>query len=87
MIVVKVELWSAITGNKTELARMHISNDGTSTKATQGNYDGTTFIGRDSTALDRGTVSKTGRLTKWPRLQKHIWCMVQAMLTDMGYSK
>jgi len=28
MIIIKVELWSAITGKTTELARMSIVNDG-----------------------------------------------------------
>lgn len=85
MIVVKVELWSAITGKKTELARMHISNIGGT--ETRGDYHGETFIGRSSADLDRERVSKRAELMNWPRKQKHIWNMVQAMLTNMGYSR
>lgn len=85
MIVVRVELWSAITGEKTELARMHISNAGGT--QTRGDYEGESFIGRDSRALDRGTVSKRGRVFNYPRLDFHVWNLVTRMLTSMGYTK
>lgn len=89
MIVVKVELWSAITGDKTELARMHISNDGqqSTDNFRLGAYDGETFIGRDDKALSRGTVSKRGRVERWPRADYHIWNLVARMLESMGYDK
>lgn len=83
MIVVKVELWSAVTGIKTELARMHISNAGGT--ANSSDYRGETFIGRSTKDLDRGRVSKPGHLLCWPRKRLHVWNMVQAMLTNMGY--
>lgn len=38
MIIVRVELHSAITGRVTELARMGIINDGTSEINAKGNY-------------------------------------------------
>ena len=84
MIVVRVELWSAITGEKRELARMHISNDGTGTLARR-NYEGTTFRGRSTRDLDRLTASKAGRLTDFPSQQLHIWNLVARMLAKMGY--
>lgn len=89
MIVIKVELWSAINGSKTELARMHISNDGeqTVTNHRLGAYDGQTFIGRDTAALDRRTVSKRGRVENWPRADFHVWNLVARMLESMGYDK
>ncbi len=86
MIVVRVELWSAIDGSKTELARMHISNDGTNPNHRQGNYDGQSFRGRDTATLDKLTVQKTGRLINFPRLQLHVWNLVARMLNDMGYN-
>src|SRR5690348_5419520 len=51
MIIVRVELWSAITGAKTELARMCIVNDGTGTAARR-NYFGKTFRGRSTAQLE-----------------------------------
>lgn len=84
MIVVRVELWSAVTGARTELARMHISNDGTGS-ATRRNYDGMTFRGRSAAQLDRLTPSKSGRLADFPSQQLHIWNLVARMLDRMGY--
>lgn len=85
MIVVKVELWSAVTGEKTELARMHISNDGTQVNHRKGNYDAVTYRGRDSQALDAGSVQRRAHVHDWPRQQLHVWNLVQSVLTLMGY--
>jgi len=38
MIIVKIELHSAVTGKVTELGKLHIINDGTG-DASKGNYD------------------------------------------------
>ncbi len=60
MIIVKVELHSAITGQKTELARMMIDNIGGDLK--RGNYRARTFRGRSAEGLDKamtaGSVSR-----------------------------
>lgn len=89
MIVVRVELWSAIDGSKTELARMHICNDGRRTiaNARLGDYTGQTFVGRDSATLDKGRVSKSGEVRDWRRHDFHIWNLVRRMLESMGYDK
>ena len=86
MIVVRVELWSAITGEKTELARMHISNTGTGSNR-RCDYTGESFVGRDSAALDRRQVSKRGKVDNYPRLDLHVWNLVMRMLTSMGYTR
>lgn len=86
MIVVKVELWSAIDGSKTELARMAIANDGTGTDR-RCHYIGATFVGRDMAALDRHRVSKAAAIRAWPRHDFHIWNLVARMLDAMGYDK
>lgn len=85
MIIIRVELWSAITGQVTELARMRISNDGTG-GANTGSYDGVTFRGRDRAALDREVPSHTGRVENYPRKSRHVWNLVARMLKQMGYS-
>lgn len=84
MIIIRVELKSARTGETTELARMHISNteEGTDSHA---NYVGKTFKGRSTEALNKLTVVRGAEITGWPRHQKHIWGLVAKMLTTMGY--
>lgn len=86
MIRVTIELLSARTGETTELARMHIANDETGT-ATRGNYVGTTFRGRSRAALDKGLVSKEGRVANFPRQQQHVWNLVTRMLVTMSYGR
>ena len=85
MIVVKVELWSALTGEKTELARAHISNIGGT--AQKGDYHCQAFRGRDSAALDRHVVQKDGEVRGHPRLRQHIWNLVAKALAAMDYGQ
>lgn len=84
MIVVRVELWSAITGVKTELARLHICNDGTSAGRRR-TYDAESYVGRDTAALDRKRVSRRAKVTNWPALDKHVWNLVTVVLETLGY--
>ncbi len=86
MIIVRVELLSAVTGTTTELARMHIANTGEGTDRIC-DYVGRTFIGRDTDALDHGIVSKRGRVTRWRRHDFHVWNLVRRMLGEMGYTR
>ena len=85
MIVVRVELWSAITGKKTEIARMHIVNSGDGSQ-TLGNYTGQTFAGRNSTALDRRVNVRSAGVDGYPRERLHVWNLVGRMLAAMGYA-
>lgn len=89
MIVVSVELWSAISGAKTQLARMHICNDGEASIENHrvGDYVGETFVGRDAETLAKGRVAKRGTIRKWRRLDYHVWNLVRHMLDTMGYSR
>lgn len=84
MIVVRVELWSAVTGSVTELARMHICNDGQSSAALH-NYDGRTLRGRSTAQLDRAITQRTGRVEGYPRERIHVWHLVARMLKALGY--
>ena len=89
MIVVKVELWSAITGEKKELARMIVDNIG-GTEA-KGNYRTRTLIGRSSHALDTAMMqrpmktAREGRVEDYPRQRLHVWNLVAKALSAMGY--
>jgi hypothetical protein len=86
MIVVRVELHSAITGQVTELARMHICNRGDGT-TTVGNYKVSTLRGRHRAALDKGVVHRAGEVLGHARLKLHVWNLVARALLAMGYSR
>lgn len=89
MIVIRVELWSAIDGHKTELARAMIANVGGTEKV--GDYQGQTYRGRDGDALSRAmrrhAITREGKVTGHRRLDLHVWHLVAKMLTAMGYGK
>ncbi|MPT48016.1 MAG: hypothetical protein E2598_06295 [Sphingobium sp.] len=83
MIVIRVELWSAITGEKIEIARMNISNTGGTENI--GNYACETLRGRSTADLNRRIVQRKGRVLSHPRLSQHVWHLVAKALTGMGY--
>ncbi len=85
MIVVRVELWSAITGARTELARMRIAN--VSGTGRLRSYEAVAFRGRSADALDKGQAQRTGRLKDFPAVDLHVWNLVAAMLAAMGYGR
>lgn len=84
MIVIKVELWSAVSGNVTELARMLVSNDGTGIPNNM-HYDVEVLRGRSKTDLDRRTVLKRTKILNWPSERLHVWNLVNKALTQLGY--
>jgi hypothetical protein len=83
VIVVRVELHSAITRQVTEIARMHISNIGGT--ANIGDYITHVFRGRSKEDLDKLRVNKTGSVVGYPRLRLHIWNLVARALANMRY--
>lgn len=86
MIVVRVELHHATQpGKVTELARMHIANDGTSA-GTHRNYIAKTFRGRTRMRLNQETISRTAELKNWPSERFHVWFLVSAILKQLGYA-
>lgn len=44
-----------------------------------------TFRGRDTAALNRGVVQRTGGLKDYPRQALHVWNLVARLLRRMGY--
>lgn len=84
MIIVRVELHSAITGHVTELARAHICNVGGT--ATKGDYKVATLRGRDTATLDRRVAQRRGTVRDYPRLSIHVWHLVARALIAMGYA-
>lgn len=94
MIVVKVELWSAITGQRSELARMVIDNIGGTTE--RGDYRTRSLRGRSEADLhaamlkslrDQGAVQREGKVLGHARLREHVWNLVAKALTGMGYGQ
>lgn len=85
MIVVRVELHSAINGRVTELARAYIGNIG-GTK-TRGDYAVRTLRGRSRAQLDKAITQRSGKITDHARLNEHVWHLVSKALTAMGYGR
>ena len=80
MLVVKIELHSAVTGRVTTLAQAVIYNDGTGSKSV-GNYK--VVIGRKGQSL-KALLKKPWRrsvVTKFPRAQLGAWYLLREALT------
>jgi len=84
MIVIRVELHSAITRKVTEIARMHISNVGGSRQL--GHYHAKTYRGRSSEQLSRCQMQRQGTVRNYPRLKLHVWHLVARALIATGYA-
>lgn len=80
MIVVKIELWSAITHRISEIGRMYIANDG-SGSAERGDYQ--------AAVCKRGTdkvphpldpagpkATRSGAIKDYPRLAYNVWRLI-----------
>jgi len=79
VLVVKVELHSAITGKVTKIAQMVIANDGTGDDK-KGNYWCKTFRKNSETAVNR-----RGEVEDHPRLRNSVWNLVYKCLKSMEY--
>lgn len=84
MIVIKVELRSARTGQVTTLGKAIICNDGTSKEPKYNNYD--LFIGGKRDAIDdndRAILARPNRKARLERFNNHsnvIWVMILKLL-------
>lgn len=72
MIIVKIELHSAITGEVSTLGTLHIVNDGTGT-ATRGNYY-VDKIGKNK------KINKTAKIKNWPRKAYSVFKLLRKSL-------
>lgn len=85
MIVVSVDLHSAITGRKKNLGRVIIYNDGTGT-IERGNYEAKAF--KASSGLTNWSKRKPirgGQVKDHPRKFVSVWNLVAKALNSMGY--
>ena len=77
MIVVKVELHSAVTGKVSEIGRMHICNDGKTTNTDPSRGDYIVEIMREGT---NNKVQRRGMVRDYPRLPHTVWELVRRAL-------
>lgn len=85
MIVIRVELWSARTGRKTEIARAHLCN--VSGVGRRRSYEFTTFRGRSAEALAKREVQRKAKVTDFPAEEVHVWNLVRLALSNAGYNR
>lgn len=90
MIVVRVELWWAVTGQVSELARMTIDNLGTTANGQHADYRARSYRGRDAATLHRamlsGVAQREGRVNRHARLRLHVWHLVGRALEAVSYT-
>jgi hypothetical protein len=90
MLVVRVELHSAITRHTTEIARMIIANDGTG-DSTRGNYWARAAKGETPENMLPAAIMHASRKLRhvevkdYPRYSKHVWNLVARVLAAMKY--
>lgn len=87
MIVVKVELHSARTGDVTELGKMIIANDGTQGNGSVGDYD--VKVGRKGQTDIQlwQKPQRVGKVLGHRRLALSIWTLVAKALHTVGHGK
>lgn len=77
MIVVKVELHSAVTGNVSLIAKMIVHNVGLSANGKRGNYK--VAVARKGSFDNRQVLAqpaREGEVTDYPRLSYNVWRLV-----------
>lgn len=85
MLVVSVDLISARTGEKKNLGKVIIANDGTGTDA-RGNYfiralrAGTSLVG-----WHNKKPTRVGSVVNYPRNKESVWTLVTRALVSLGY--
>lgn len=79
MIIVKIELMSAVTGAISEIGRMYITNDATGT-SDRGDYDvGVYRRGTVAIPVQNGgeaTSTRAGKVTDYPRQAYNVWRLI-----------
>lgn len=83
MIVIRLELHSAITGAVTELARLDIDNIGGTRNS--GDYRCRVMRGRDKDTLSKRIVQREAKVLGHPRLSQHVWYLVAKALKALQY--
>jgi hypothetical protein len=85
MLIVTVELLSALTGKRGKLGQLHIANVGGT--RTRGNYHGKAYRKgvEPPLGMQAEGVIREGRVKGYGRVAEPVWELVSSMLQDMGY--
>lgn len=87
MLVVKIELHSAITGKITEIGRTYIWNDGTVARNDRGNY-GVAVCKKGRFTWPLTNALRTGAVKDYPRLSYNVWrLIIRALLSAFPEEK
>jgi hypothetical protein len=89
MIIVTIELLSAITGRRSTLGVARISNDGLASAANpnRGDYDVEVLRkGADPLRVD-APVTRRSRVTNYARAARPVWDLVTLALKEAGYGR
>jgi len=77
MLILKLELHSAITGKTTQIAQAIIANDGGAVQANVGHYDvKVARKGKFALPDNWHNPLRTGRVENYPRLSYNVWRLV-----------
>ena len=83
MIVVKIELWSAVTHERCEIGRMYIANDGRRSLEYPALGDYTAAVCRRGSEKvpapldpDGPKATRTAEVRDYPRLSYNVWRLV-----------
>lgn len=83
MIVIKLEMWpNGVEAHAYALGRAFLTNDGTSSDARRGNYDGAIMAKGElrSPHVAPASVGRRARIEDYPRLSNVVWVLVQRFL-------
>lgn len=87
MILVRIELHSAVTGQASEIGRMVICNDGTGSPK-RGNYS--VALGRRGITDTRAILAapqRRGEVKLFPRVSLSVWVLVARALKAIGIER
>jgi len=88
MIVVKVELWSARTDERTELGTMYIANDGERSIVNPNRGDYLVRQARKGQTYEQAWTrpAREGRVLNHARLNLPVWSLVLKALQALGHA-
>lgn len=84
MLVIKIELHSAVTGQATELGHMTITNMGSVTHATKGKR-GDYYVQVLRRGSKKRRVQRAGVVRSHPRMSKSVWNLVRKALEAVKF--
>lgn len=85
MLIITIDLYSAVTGKRKNLGTLMIANDGTGTNS-RGNYYAHAFrAGTELKELRNKKPIRKSKILNYPRLTAPVWSLIAEALKGMGY--